>query len=71
MAKQEAKTTPDVDLDRLIWGAEAIAEAANLRDRRQAWDLLERKVIPARKAGKLWVTTLRQIRSIAEVPPRR
>jgi hypothetical protein len=55
----------DNDLDELLWGAEAIARAANIETRR-AYHLLERGVIPASRAGKFWVSTLRKIRSIAD-----
>ncbi len=67
MTKQTtAKRKVDVDLDDLIWGAEKIAAAANLKPR-QAYPLLERGIIPANKpGGKVWCTTLRNIRSVAE-----
>jgi hypothetical protein len=62
----QAKYIPnDDDPDALIWGAADIAKAANLKNRRQAFHLLERGIIPAKKAGKQWVTTLRKIRSVA------
>jgi len=54
------------DLDAPLWGASAIAAAANLT-RRQAFWRLEAGQIPARKVGRSWVTTLRQIRAAFEV----
>jgi hypothetical protein len=59
-----------LDLDRPIWGVEAIAVAANLTPR-QAYHALERGYLPASKAGRKWVTTLRRLRSLfagGEVP---
>jgi hypothetical protein len=41
----------------LIWGAQAIAEALNLKSRRQAFVLLEQGALPARKVGKSWVVS--------------
>jgi hypothetical protein len=48
------------DLDRPIWGAEAIAEAANLTPR-QAYHALEKGYLPASKAGRKWFTTPRRL----------
>ena len=59
-----------IDLDAPIWGAEAIGRAANVRDKAGAVDIkaayykLAKGIIPAKKAGATWVTTLRAIRSI-------
>jgi len=59
-----------IDPDALIWGAEKIAVAANLVDERgkpdmnRAYYLLQRKLLPASKAGKTWVSTLRRLRTI-------
>jgi hypothetical protein len=52
-----------VDLDRPIWGVEAIAAAANLTPR-QAYHALERGYLPASKAGRKWVTTPRRLRAL-------
>jgi hypothetical protein len=52
-----------VDLDRPIWGVEAIAAAANLTPR-QAYHALERGYLPASKAGRKWVTTPRRLRTV-------
>jgi hypothetical protein len=49
------------DLDRLLWGAKAIGEEIN-RKERQAFHLLETGAIPAKKVGKTWVSTPRQLR---------
>jgi hypothetical protein len=51
------------DLDRPIWGVEAIAEAANLSPR-QTYHALERGYLPASKAGRRWVTTPRRLRTL-------
>jgi hypothetical protein len=59
------------DLDRLVWGARRIAEAADLVDGngkprvRTAYHLLENGLLPAEKVGKTWVSTPRRLRSIA------
>ena len=52
-----------VDLDRPIWGVEAIAAAANLTPR-QTYHALERGYLPASKAGRKWVTTPRRLRTL-------
>jgi hypothetical protein len=60
-----------LDPDALIWGAKAIAAAANIvdedgePDERRAFYLLGKGLLPARKVGRLWVSTVRRIRSIA------
>ena len=62
--------TKTVDLDALIWGAEKIAVAANLVDQRgepdlnRAYYLLKHKLLPASKAGKTYVSTLRRLRAL-------
>jgi hypothetical protein len=64
--------TTTQDLDALIWGAQAIGRAANVVDRRGKVDeravyyKLERGHIPGKKAGNIWVSTLRKIRSIVD-----
>jgi len=50
------------DLDRPIWGAEAIGKAANLKPR-QAYHALEKGYLPASKAGRKWFTTNRRLRA--------
>jgi hypothetical protein len=56
------------DLDRPLWGAEAIGREAGLIDdagnvdERKAYYLLERGILPATKAGRAWVTTGRRLR---------
>ena len=51
------------DLDRPIWGVDAIAAAANLTPR-QAYHALEKGYLPASKAGRKWLTTRRRLRSL-------
>jgi hypothetical protein len=59
------------DLDQPIWGARAIALAAGLVDKRgrprvrACYHLLERKLLPADKVGRTFVSTPRRLRSIA------
>jgi hypothetical protein len=73
MSQQKPTPGSDAWLDELVWNAEQIALEANLLDedgnpdRRAAYHQLERGRIPARKIGRRWVTTRRQIRSIAAV----
>jgi hypothetical protein len=50
------------DLDRPIWGVEAIAAAANLTPR-QAYHALENGYLPGSKAGRKWFTTRRRQRA--------
>jgi hypothetical protein len=50
-------------LDVPLWGAAAIADAANI-DRRKAFYLLERGLLPATKVGKQWTSTRRRILSV-------
>jgi hypothetical protein len=52
-------TTPDLD-HHLLWGARSIGQAIN-RNPRQTFALLERRIIPARKVGKLWVASKREL----------
>jgi hypothetical protein len=49
---------------KLVWGARAIAAAAGLKDTRQAFYLLEKGLLPGRKVGRQWVSTLDAIRSL-------
>ena len=51
------------ELDRPIWGVEAIAAAANLTPR-QTYHALERGYLPASKAGRKWFTTRRRLRTL-------
>jgi hypothetical protein len=48
------------ELDRPIWGVEAIAEAANLTPR-QTYRALVLGYLPGAKAGKKWFTTPRRL----------
>jgi hypothetical protein len=59
------------DLDELIWGAINIGRKANVVDEKTGevdekatYYKLKRGYIPAEKAGAIWVSTLRKIRSI-------
>jgi hypothetical protein len=64
-------TLKDDHLDLPVWGARDIAVAANLVDKRgkprvrAAYHLLEKKLLPADKVGKSYVSTARRLRSIA------
>ena len=55
------------DLDRPIWGAEAIGREAGLIDAdgrvdtRRAFYLLEKRLLPATKIGRQWATTRRRL----------
>jgi hypothetical protein len=55
----------DAELDTPIWGAEAIGAAIG-RSGRQTVYMLEAGHLPASKAGRLWVTTKRRLRTIGE-----
>ncbi len=64
--------SPKLDhLDVPVWGARAIALAAGIVDKhgkprvRAAYHLLEKKLLPADKVGKTYVSTPRRLRSIA------
>ena len=46
----------------LLWGAEAIAKEIGV-NRRKAFHLLERGMIPARKLGKHWVAECGMLRA--------
>src|SRR5262249_2423910 len=48
------------ELDKPIWGVEAIAAAANLTVR-QAYHALESGYLPGSKAGRKWFTTPRRL----------
>jgi hypothetical protein len=48
------------DLDRPIWGVPAIAEVVN-RTPSKVYYLLERGHLPARKIGKIWCSTPREL----------
>jgi hypothetical protein len=55
---------PDIVFDELdiIWGVEAIAKAIG-RSQRQTFWILEKKLIPARKVGRLWAVSRRGLRA--------
>jgi hypothetical protein len=48
------------DLDRPIWGVPAIAEVIN-RAPSKVYYLLEKGHLPARKVGKIWCSTPREL----------
>ena len=64
-------TIKDDLLDRPVWGARAIAIAAGLVDGRgkprvrAAYHLLEKKLLPADKVGRTFVSTPRRLRAVA------
>ena len=61
----QSKSSVD-NLDIPVWGASAIGRVIG-RSERQAYHLLERKLIDATKVGALWVSTPRRLLSgIAE-----
>jgi hypothetical protein len=47
--------------DDLVWGAEGLARELGINPRR-AYYLLERKLVPARKLGALWVISRSALR---------
>jgi len=49
------------DTGEILWGAKAIAEEIN-RDVRQTFYLLEKKLIPGKKTGKMWTSSRNQLR---------
>jgi hypothetical protein len=57
------------DLDRVLWGAEAIGREANVVDDdgqvkiRATYYLLEKGLLPANKIGGQWASTPRRIRA--------
>ena len=57
-----AELDPD-DPDRLLWGARAIGQVLN-RTTSQAFRMLEQGRLPAKKIGKIWVSTPRQLRGV-------
>lgn len=47
----------------LLWGAEAIAKALNLKNRRQAFHMLESGLLPGvKKIGGQWVASRKRLR---------
>jgi hypothetical protein len=56
---QKTKSLPADEHD-VIWGAAEIAAVLNLTPT-QAWYLLERRKLPARKVGKKWCASRRQL----------
>jgi hypothetical protein len=66
MAMDQIET--DNDLDRPLWGGEAIGREAGVIgkdgkvDLRKTYHLLEHGHLPAEKFGRLWATTARRLR---------
>jgi hypothetical protein len=60
-----------IDPDAPIWGARAIALAANVVDEdgkpdmSRVFYLLQKKLLPASKVGGTWASTQRRLRSVA------
>jgi hypothetical protein len=54
-----------IDLDSPLWGVKEIAPIIR-RSPRQTYELIERGLIPAKKIGKSWVSTRRQLLAAAE-----
>jgi hypothetical protein len=54
----------DDDLDRPLWGVEAIRRVTRDRTVRQTYHRLETGVYPASKAGRIWVSTRRRLESV-------
>jgi hypothetical protein len=54
--------TEITDLDRPIYGAEAIGREIGLSKTRTFY-ALEKKLLPASKLGKIWFTTPRRLRA--------
>ena len=56
-SEKRPATGVDVDLtDDLIWGAEAIGKVIKRRPRQVVY-MLEKGLLPAKKVGRLWVST--------------
>lgn len=60
MSDAASNTSDHLDL---IWGAEAIAEALNLKTTRQAFWFLENGHIPCRKIGRRWVVSRQALKA--------
>lgn len=54
------KNVEATDLDIPVWGAPKIAKIVNVSTE-QAYYMLERGYLPARKIGKQWVSTKREL----------
>jgi hypothetical protein len=59
-------TTESIDLDAPVWGVKEIAPIIR-RSPRQTYEFLEKGLIPAKKIGKTWVSTRRQLLATAEL----
>jgi hypothetical protein len=64
-------TSPELDIDRPIWGAKAIALAAGILDEAgepalsRTYHMLERGHLPVSKVGGRYTSTIRRLRAIA------
>jgi hypothetical protein len=54
------KDSSENEVPDLLWGAAAIGRAIG-RSPRQAFNLLENKVLPGRKVGNRWVASRRKL----------
>jgi hypothetical protein len=48
-----------------LWGAKAIGDELGLPERK-AFYLLEKGLLPARKIGRIWVSTRKELRALVE-----
>jgi hypothetical protein len=62
----DERQTADDDGDVIIWGAKNIASLINTTTKR-AFNLLERRELPAEKVGGRWCTTRRHLRNHFEL----
>jgi hypothetical protein len=60
--QQQTHRTGETVADDLIWGAAAIGAEIGV-DERKAFYLLARRFIPARKVGRLWAASRRELRA--------
>jgi Helix-turn-helix domain len=63
--RRRAKTANSDDRLDVLFGAQAIADYLGI-DRRTVYHSLERKLLPAGKMGKVWVTTRSRLRAFFE-----
>ena len=61
MSTETTTTNALADDDVILWGATEISVAIN-RDVRQTFHLLEKKLIPGKKVGKMWTASRNQLR---------
>ena len=56
-----------IDLDSPVWGVKEIAPILR-RSPRQTYELILKGLIPAKKVGRLWVSTRRQLLALGGGP---